>query len=703
MEIDQYAFCPCGSGKKFKWCCQHIYHDIERAYTQLEQGQQDAALRIIDEATARHPDNPEVWGQKAQLLLALERKEEAEQALDRAFGINPNYPFGLLMQARLRSDEGSFTGALILARRAAEAYHPDALEYLAQVYALIYQLEMRRNRPVAAHAALRILVHCQPSDPELRQAIEEAFGPESHLPACARKKYEFLSPSAALAPERRQAWNRAIEATEGPRLSSLAAAFEQLTTEDPADAPAWWNLAVVQAWLGENRKALDALDRYLPLEGDDSRATQAAALGEVLRCCDGMENECDYRQYIAEYRCRDMEPLGKLFQEWAENRRAILRQVEERRAITGMILEPDAPAIITSGSNAVPDMRLAGYLVLTGDYLRVWGSNEGAMNRLREEIRTKTRNSLDEGPVSMKVANFGDTVSEALVFPGGEGELTPEQSRQAMLDKARQHYEEVWIHRPLRSLAGNTPLDAAGQPVLRKKLLGVIQFLQDCAANGILSDYDFGGLRHKLGLTAGPAPEARPVAVAVIDPTAMNTGELAALNVDSLSDEQLERAYQAAQKLDAGEVATKFGKALVSRPLSPERQTDRFPMFSFLLQRALNEGDLDVALDYVNEGERQDCEHNAGRRRNDYELRRAQVHVKRREADQAHDVFTRLIERVPDNLKFRGSAAEGMLSLRQPKRALTFAEEGLAVARRQNDRDSEQYLMELVEAAKRQS
>ena len=43
----------------------------------------------------------------------------------------------------------------VCSRRAAEAYHPEAVEYLAQVYALIFQLEMRRNRPVAAHAALR--------------------------------------------------------------------------------------------------------------------------------------------------------------------------------------------------------------------------------------------------------------------------------------------------------------------------------------------------------------------------------------------------------------------------------------------------------------------------------------------------------------------------------------------------------------------
>ena len=97
-----------------------------------------------------------------------------------------------------------------------------------------------------------------------------------------------------------------------------------------------------------------------------------------------------------------------------------------------------------------------------------------------------------------------------------------------------------------------------------------------------------------------------------------------------------------------------------------------------------------------------DCEQNEGRRRNDYELRRGQVHVKRGEADAAADVFQRLIERVPDELKYRGSAAEAMLTLKQAARALRFAEDGLAAARQHGDRDSEQYLLELAEAAKRQ-
>jgi predicted Zn-dependent protease len=107
-------------------------------------------------------------------------------------------------------------------------------------------------------------------------------------------------------------------------------------------------------------------------------------------------------------------------------------------------------------------------------------------------------------------------------------------------------------------------------------------------------------------------------------------------------------------------------------------------------------------MNWVNDGERDDCEHNEGRRRNDYELRRAQVHAKRGEHDLAQDVFDRLIQRDPSKLNVHISAAETMLAAKQGSRAARFAESGLVEARKQNQRDSEGHFLDLLEAAKRQ-
>src|SRR5438552_15114753 len=108
---DPYAYCTCGSGKKFKWCCQPISPGIEQALEQQRIGQHEAALRIIDSVTKDHATNPEAWGQKARLLYANGKAEAAEEALDKAFSLSPNYPFGLLLRAQMRHEEKEYKGA----------------------------------------------------------------------------------------------------------------------------------------------------------------------------------------------------------------------------------------------------------------------------------------------------------------------------------------------------------------------------------------------------------------------------------------------------------------------------------------------------------------------------------------------------------------------------------------------------------------
>jgi len=696
MAIDHYAPCPCGSGKKFKWCCEPIYHDIGRAFAQESQGQHDTALRMMADVVAKHPQNPEAWGRQAQLLAANSKVEDAEEALQKAFALNPNYPYGLLLRAQFRYGEGEIAGALLLARKAAEAYTPEAREFLAEVYNLIFQCELRMHRPVAARAALRIVTHCDPSDEAARDYFEQQFGPQGRLPEAVRRDYSFLPPVASLPGERRAAWDKVLGGTDAPRLGDLARLFDSLSKEDSNDASAWFNLALSNAWLGDNRAAMEALQLYLDLENDEVRTTTAAALLEVLRFGQGLEDQCDYLEHSFTVPLGDPQAMVKLLQEWEQSHRLIMPAQQQEGMLVGLVLEYSQVGLITAGSAPAKVGRLAGYFAVANGAIRVWGFDQDAIQRLKEELRTHLNFPVGQGREQRLTAQFVEVPSEALIFPV---EVSGEEGTRQILDHAAKYYEETWINKPRRSLSGNTPVDATNYPVLRKKLRGVIQFVQDCAHLGALSGYDFNRLRAKLGLTEGaPTPTA-----AGSGPVfgAMSAAELAALQADSIGDEQLEQAFQSAQRLDVPDLAKQFGKTLAGRPANPEK-ADRYHLYSYLTQRALKDGELDAALDYVNEGESHDCTHNEGRRRNDYELRRGQVHARRGEPDKAEDVFRGLIERAPSEMKYRTTATEAMLGMKEPAKALRFAEEGLIEARRHNDRDSEGFLMELASAARKQ-
>jgi tetratricopeptide (TPR) repeat protein len=693
MTIDLYAPCPCGSGKKFKWCCQPIHVQMDKAFRQEEEGQHEGALRTMDEIIAEHPANPEPLGRKAQMLYDGGKTDEAEATLQKALDLNPRYPFGHLLRGLFRRHEGETIGALLQFRKAADLYDPEAAAMIGRVYELIGECELQLNRPVAARAALQIALRCQPNDAESAQTFEAIFGKESRLPQAARREHTFQSPTANAPAGRRAAWDRALSLAHSPRLTEVAQAFESLATEHSDDAAAWFNLGLVRAWLGDNRAALEALDRYVSQEADDTRAGAAWTLGEVLRCGHGVEDLADYLEYSFFYEVRDLQRLLELLGRWEQERRLISVQANEEQGIlTAGVLERVTGLTAESAAAQLP--RLGAYLVILGGRLHLSNSNEPALQKIRQELEQQIGPALSEAQHRSNAVPFQNVLAEALFFPVG---ITDEAAARKRLDDHRaRFFEDVWIHRPLRSLSQVPPVDAAGHPTLRQKLLGVIQFLADCGASDPMP-YDFDRLRRKLGLLAAAPASERP---AGLDIPAMGAAELSRLAADTLTDEQAEQAYQTALSLDARDLAGVFARSLVARPPNPLRP-DRFAWYGHLIQQALTEDNTDTALDYVNEGEKADCEQNEGRRRNDYELRRAQIHARRGEADLAQDVFDRLITRMPVELRYRGSAAEAMLSARQGARALAFAEGGLAKAREKNDRDSENYFKELVAAAKK--
>ena len=87
MALNPYDSCPCGSGKKFKWCCAPYFDQIELALTQQQENQHDASVRTMEALTRTHADKPQVWGYYAHILFAEGKVDEAASAIEKAFAI----------------------------------------------------------------------------------------------------------------------------------------------------------------------------------------------------------------------------------------------------------------------------------------------------------------------------------------------------------------------------------------------------------------------------------------------------------------------------------------------------------------------------------------------------------------------------------------------------------------------------------------
>lgn len=711
MAPNPYDTCPCGSGKKFKFCCEKYFDKIDQAMNLSQAGQHESALRTMEQVTREHPGYAPVWGYYAQLLFSEGQIEKADEVIGKGFEIDRNFAMGHFLRGIFRLQEGERIGALLLFRKAAEAYDPGATQQLAQIYELIAENEFMLQHPVACRAAMERVQHYTPDDPEVAQQVARVFGPESSLPEAARKQYR-LRPTVQPV---------AVDQFTG-RFSEARRIYEELTVAVPDDPAAWFNLGLIRAWTGEQPSALEALLKSIEREWDDAKAEEAGALAEVIRCGQGMENDSDYLQYGAVLQIRDTNAFLNVLKSWDQARKLTGVQTDEQsRQMTAFFVD-EIPTLVETGNKLG---KYRGSLHIGNGLIRVSSHDPEQTAHIVQEIRDQAGLGVSEPSTFTLPQGIADILLPSLLMPMY---ITNPQEVQAKIQEAsRNYWEEIWSHRPLRSLNGVSPIDAVGSKNLRKRLLGIIKFLSDCVTAMIPPEqrttpnvYDFDRLRHKLGVEIQPPGAAPTIAVAATahtsttpmdsaDPAkpaarrefgAMNVAELAAVDLTALSVSELDEAMRAAVKLDARDLAVRFAAAGTEKPADPAKP-DRYTLYACLITGAVSNGDWDAALNAAQAGQKYDAEHNEARRANEFALQKAKLLAKRGDSNAAAAEFDTLIARNPDEGKFYIAAMETMLSARNGTQALRFAELGLAQARSTGNRDLEGACQELSEAARR--
>jgi hypothetical protein len=390
-----------------------------------------------------------------------------------------------------------------------------------------------------------------------------------------------------------------------------------------------------------------------------------------------------------------------------------------------MVVE-ELPSLLAVGSTTLA--KVTAKLTLSQGIMRIWHPNKESAAKVAEEVRAKVNLAVEQPQEVTTPINLGDVALEAVAYPTQTADITAAEEK--LRNHAQNFFEEVWAHRPLKSLGGNSPLNAVGSKPMRKRTFGAVKFIEDCfvgivphkkVGNAVvpITVYDFDQLRHKLGLeyvsadppkVNVPAEAPKPVTPTPAAPVsaapakreipAMNAAELASLDVAAASADELEQAIRAAVKLDARELAVAFAQAGVMKPFDAAKP-DRYPFYATLITGAISEGDTAKALKLANDGAWYDGERNGNKRATEYGLRKAQLYAKVKDVAKTVEEFEALIARHPDEGKYYTGAAEEMLRLKAGAKALHFAEAGLAKARETKNRDLEGHCQELVAAAKK--
>jgi tetratricopeptide (TPR) repeat protein len=703
--IDPYSNCPCGSGKQFKWCCTSIYSKVDLANQQLASGQMEPAVRTITQLTESYPKMPQSWVYLAQIYMQQGKSSEADEALQKALEIDPNWSAALFIRGVIRETEGELVGALILFRKAAEVANPNAKDMLSRAYFAIANLELTFNRPVAARAALDLAIAAAPGVQEIRNAMESLFGLDSRLPKAARKQYTFRRPKSIGG---EASWVKISQTIEPGKLTSAATQLEKFAETNAEDPASWFNLGLVRAWLGDAQKAADCLDRSLTLEKDEKLGIETTMLLEVQRSAQGMQDRSDYLVQTLAFSVQDPTPIIPFLREMNEKSRLVaIQQDEESRTLGGMILD-DQPNMNLVGLNiGSPVAGMIGYFRLQGYLMTISGVVAEKVRSFATEAKLRLAGALMERSDTSMLASFGDITMEAMAFPHRDAPISEIVSK--MSDFAKSYFEDRWITRSLRSLNGLSPVDAASMPSYRIRLLGLIDYMKDCyhgsiprfedpAANVEASFYSFEDLKQKLGLDTSAVAEESSGSLEI---SRMSVAELAGLDRASLTETQLLQGFQAAIKLDATELAGAYAEGLAIRAWSAE-VSDRYPVLNHLITLSQNEEQWDKAIKWTEQAIQEDIDHNSASRRDTLEVRHAQLLSKKGKVEEAITKFKGLLARTSEPKHF-GTATEVMLRHNRIPEAIQFAEQGLSAANKSGNRDAANYFNELLRDARKRA
>lgn len=714
MALNPYSDCPCGSGKKFKWCCQPYFDNIEKAVQLNQNGQLEMADRLMQDTIKAHPDKPQVSIFYAQILLEQQKFVEAEEVLDKLLEAHPDNGTAMMIKATIREMEGELIGALLLFHRAVEQLPIDAKQYLGACFQQISRLELQLGHVLAAKSAMEEFLKYTGHNKEAEEIYQDMFvGPESRMPDILRNPLPYR-PTAKAVP---------ADQLNG-KIGQVRRLYESLSQEVPDDPAAWYNLGLACARLGNHTAALEAFEKSLEKEWDDAKAEETATLIEIMLLGDGMEDQSDYLLHKAFFEVNDPEVLIKLIERMINEGKMVAPELDKESGTLSCMLVEKLPSLVDTG---VTMARTRGHLVYQQGAMQMWSNRQSDLKTIIDEFRENATLALQLHSESTMNGSLASISQELYTFPIGSANM--EAALAKLQENATNFVENQWMNRPRKSLKGNTPIDAAGSPALRKRLLGIIRLLEETTvATAPLRDvdgqqvpitiYDFSRLRSKLGVelqppgeaptiavpeTAQAAPEAAPAAAPGIpaDLSVLSVAELSGLPTEELTLPQLENAMRAAVKLDARELAVKFAESGAGRPFDPN-WPDRYTFFACLIQGAVSNGGPAAALPVADQAIEYDRQHNDGRRVNDFLLRRAQLYAKAGQVDQAVNEFDTLLERMPDEPRTYIAATEAMLSAGQGAKALAFAEKGLQKAKLTNNRDLEGACMELSEAARKQ-
>jgi tetratricopeptide (TPR) repeat protein len=280
MAVNPYAPCPCGSGKKFKFCCQDVQADLMRVVS-LSRNQPEIALNQMQQLAAKHPDRESVLRELVVMLLRHNRLQDALKACTDFLKAHPDNPQILLIYADICVQCSGFDASRRIVHRAFQVCTRQFPLEVSNIAARIGVEMFRRGMiPAAREHALLAVRLAGTEKSEVALSLFRRIEDDSNIPFLLSSSWPLLNFEAS--PEVLQQHERALRLCRLGCWEPAAIIYNRLADQAPTNSAIWYNMGLCQMWDGRHPEAAASLHHAAALSTDFEEAVEIEALAHVL-------------------------------------------------------------------------------------------------------------------------------------------------------------------------------------------------------------------------------------------------------------------------------------------------------------------------------------------------------------------------------------------------------------------------------------
>ncbi len=600
-SVDPYMPCPCGSGQKFKWCCQKVETYAERAQRMVDSGQFESALKPLEEGLARFPDNAWLLTRKAIIEVNLKRLDAAKATLQGLLGKNPGHVGATILLARLLLDTEGPGPAIAQFQQGLSAMAEDRRRELAPMAQYLGVSLNQAGLPIAAMKHLELAARWagdQDKDQSIARGIRQLRG-NPRLSPWDKNPYRLQPVPEGVTDAFRESFERAMGWAEEGLWASAASAFELLSAGSSAGAAADRNRGLCCLWIADNEAAAAALRRYIARTGPTTDAVDLEALCQVFD--EGRGGETVEFVHLT-WPIRDRAGLLRALEaspHFVAGPPRPLRQDDPDSPPTERFFLLDRPRITARPGLTPRDIPTTEAEVIVGENAVVLETyDDNRLNRLIDRFTAAARATIPPAHPRTKVIEKVPRYVLAMSWQWSMPEGLPDEDVERIEREQRAYIlGEVWPETPNPTLRRRTPVQAARAGDAETALRAALRLLESGEEDtGGLLDWD--QVRARLGLKPEPAVDPKD-----LDLDRLHLSRWPMIPVAELDDDRLVDLYHRAREWGMPAVANAAGRVIAERPsLLSRYRIDPLGLFGSLAIAAARKDDRAAAQEWVRRG-----------------------------------------------------------------------------------------------------